>query len=199
MKYFFFDLETTGLYYWKHSIHQIAGKIVVDGEVKEDFNIKMQPFPGAKIEADALEVAGIKEEDLKSYVPFGVAYRELCGILKNYVDKFNKKDKFHLVGYNNASFDNSFLRAMFVQNKDDYFGSWFWADSIDVMVLASHHLSGRRAEIKDFKLATVAKEFGVEVLEDSLHDAMYDINLTFDIFNKINNDKQAIVDPIRRG
>ena len=42
------------------------------------------------------------------------------------LEKFDKKDKFFLVGYNNASFDNQFFRAFFVQNNDMYFGSYFW-------------------------------------------------------------------------
>lgn len=37
-KLFFFDLETTGVKYWKNGIHQISGAIVIDGEVKERFN-----------------------------------------------------------------------------------------------------------------------------------------------------------------
>ena len=103
-------------------------------------------------------------------------------MLGKYVDKFNKKDKFHLVGYNNASFDNQFFRAFFTQNNDVYFGSWFWADSLDVMVLAANHLRKERARLVDFKLKTVAAHLGIEVDESRLHDAEYDIDLTYQIF-----------------
>lgn len=104
-------------------------------------------------------------------------------MLAKYVDKFNKKDKFFLVGYNNASFDNQFLRGFFLQNGDNYFGSWFWSNSIDVMVLASNKLVERRAEMENFKLSTVAKFLGIQVSEDNLHDAFYDIYLTKAIFD----------------
>ena len=78
-------------------------------------------------------------------------YLEFVNMLSKYVDKYNKDDKFFLVGYNNASFDNSFLKAFFVQNGDSFFYSWFWVNSIDVMVLATQHLMMKRHLMKDFK------------------------------------------------
>ena len=108
-------------------------------------------------------------------------------MLDKYVDRFNKKDKFFLVGYNNASFDNQFLRKFFEDNGDKYFGSWFWSNSIDVMVLASAYLATRRPDMENFKLSTVAKTLGVNVDDELLHNALYDIRLTkavFDIVTK---------------
>ena len=104
-------------------------------------------------------------------------------------DKYNSKDKFFLVGYNNAAFDNQFLRGFFLQNNDKFFGSWFWANSMDVMVLATVYLANKRTEMENFKLSTVAATLGVQVDGDSLHNAMYDIELTkavFDIVTDIN-------------
>lgn len=49
MKVLFFDLETTGTLVNRHGIHQISGAIVVDGEVKEEFDFKVQPNPKAEI------------------------------------------------------------------------------------------------------------------------------------------------------
>ena len=106
-------------------------------------------------------------------------------MLSKYVDKFDKKDKFFLVGYNNASFDNSFFRAFFVQNNDNYFGSWFWSNSLDAMVLASNFLINERNNMIDFKQSTVAKYLGIEVDETKLHDAEYDVNLMIQIFKKV--------------
>ena len=88
-----------------------------------------------------------------------------------------------MVGYNNATFDNQFLRGFFLQNGDVYFGSWFWANSIDVMVLASAYLATRRPDMENFKLSTVARTLGVDVQSASLHDAMYDIELTKAVFD----------------
>jgi len=106
-------------------------------------------------------------------------------MLSKYVDKFNKKDKFHLVGYNNASFDNAFFRAFFVQNNDVYFGSWFWSDSIDIMVLASFKLRNVRHELVDFKQSSVAKYLGIEIDDTKLHDAEYDIQICMKILKSL--------------
>ena len=117
-----------------------------------------------------------------AYTPMHEVYAQFVTMLCKHVDKFNKKDKFFLVGYNNAAFDNQFLRGFFLQNGDNYFGSWFWANSIDVMVLATSFIGNRRSEMDNFKLSTVAKFLGIQVSEDNLHDAFYDIYLTKAIF-----------------
>ena len=95
--------------------------------------------------------------------------------------------RYHVIewdgGYNNASFDNQFFREFFAQNRDKYFGSWFWSNSFDVMVLATPYLAERRADMANFKLSTVADTLGIKVEEDKLHDAMYDIYLTKAIFD----------------
>lgn len=182
MKLLFFDLETTGVNPGKNGIHQISGMIEIDGVEKERFDFHVQPNPKAIIEEQALSVAGVTREQVLAYPSMCEVYKELVAMLGKYVDKFNKKDKFFLVGYNNASFDNQFLRGFFLQNGDNYFGSWFWANSIDVMVLASHHLASRRHEMENFKLATVAKFMGINVDDEALHDAFYDIYLTREIY-----------------
>lgn len=183
MKILFFDLETTGLKPEKHGIHQMSGRIVIDNEVVEKFNFKVQPNPKALIEDEALSIANVTREKIQAYPEMKIVYNQLIEMLARYVDKFDKKDKFFLCGYNNASFDNQFLRGFFLQNNDNYFGSWFWSNSFDVMVLASKHLASVRYKMPDFKLKTVAKYMGIEVDESRLHDAEYDIELTIGIYN----------------
>ena len=144
MKLFFFDLETTGTNPARHGIHQISGEIVVDGETKESFDYHVRPNPKAQIDPAALQVAGVTEAQIMAYPPMEDVYKQLVEMLAKYVDRYDRQDKFFLVGYNNASFDNSFLRGFFRQNGDEYFGSWFWANSIDVMVLATQYLLTER-------------------------------------------------------
>lgn len=189
MKLVFFDLETTGTNPGKHGIHQISGQIVIDGVIKETFDFHVQPNPRAMIEDEALKVGGVTRKQILAYPPMQQVYQEFVAMLGKYVDKFNKKDKFFLVGYNNAAFDNQFLRGFFLQNGDVYFGSWFWSNSIDVMVLASAYLATRRPEMENFKLSTVAKTLGIVVNDDSLHDAMYDIELTKAVFDIVTGNQ----------
>ena len=185
MKLFLFDLETTGVKHWKNGIHQISGVIEIDGEIKEHFNFKVQPHPKAMIEKEALDVGNVTEEQIMAYPPMGEVHKQLVAILAKYVDKYSPKDKFFLVGYNNAGFDNNFFRAFFLQNNDNYFGSYFWSSSMDVMVLAAEHLKHKRHLMKDFKLKTVAREVGIVVDETKLHDAVYDVMLTREIYKLI--------------
>lgn len=186
MKYFYYDLETTGLHHWKHGIHQLSGLIEINNEIVDKIDLRIQPNPKAVIEDEALAVSGINREALKNFTPFHDGYKILTYVLSKYCNKYDKKDKFHLVGYNNASFDNNFLRAFFVQNDDKYFNSWFWIDTIDVMVLASNHFKKQRHLMPDFKLGTVAKKLKIKYEESNLHDALYDIDLTRQIFKKIS-------------
>ena len=184
MKLLFFDLETTGTLVNKHGIHQLSGAVVIDGEIKEKFNLHVQPNPQAQIEQAALDVAGVTREQIMAYPPMGQVYNEFVNdILSKYVDRYNKTDKFFLVAYNNASFDNQFLRAWFIQNGDKYFGSWFWANCIDVMVMATPYLADRRAQMENFKQGTVAKTLGIAIDDSKLHDALYDIEVCKAIYD----------------
>lgn len=182
-KLFYYDLETTGVKYWKNGIHQISGAIEIDGNIIETFDFHVKPYKDAIIEDEALAVAGILRSDLEEYTPMSEIYKTITSMLGKYVKKFDKTDKFHLIGYNNRSFDDQFYRAFFTQSGDMYFGSWFWADSIDVLVLASHCLQHERAKLENFQLRTVARYLGIEVDESKLHDALYDIELTRKIYH----------------
>lgn len=187
MKLLFFDLETTGIKYWKNGIHQISGEIVIDGETKETFNYNVCPNPQCEVDETALQVCGVTREQIFAYPDMHEVYLEFVNMLSKYVDKYNKDDKFFLVGYNNASFDNSFLKAFFVQNGDSFFYSWFWVNSIDVIVLATQHLMMKRHLMKDFKQETVARTLGIELDSSRLHDAAYDIWLTRQIYEAVKS------------
>lgn len=57
MKLLFFDLETTGVKFWRNGIHQIGGIVDIDGQEVERFDIRLAPNPAATIEQEALDVA----------------------------------------------------------------------------------------------------------------------------------------------
>lgn len=199
MKIIYYDLETTGLDPKRHGIHQLSGIIVINGVVKCDFALKMQPFAVAEIEPEALKCSNTTPEMLQSYPSMGLVYYQFVDMLGKYANKFDKQDKFFLIGYNNRQFDDQFLRNWFFHNNDKYFGSWFWSNTIDVMVLASQYLMHQRQLMPDFKLKTVAAACGITVDESKLHQAGYDIELTKQIYDCITSKSTENADTTMHG
>lgn len=89
-----------------------------------------------------------------------------------------------LVGYNNVAFDNFFFQELFKRQNNPYFYAYFWG-SIDLMILCNSYFSNYRQFLPNLKLKTGAKLLGVDVEEDSLHDAAYDVFLTEQIYFKL--------------
>jgi len=178
----FYDLETTGTDVRKHGVHQISGSIEVDGVVVETFDFRVAPNPKCVCEAEALKAGKVTEEQIRAYPPMNVVFRKVIALLGKYIDKFDVKDKAWLIGFNNRAFDDIFFRAWFEQNDNTFFGTWFWSDSIDCLPLASQYLIKRRRNMKNFKFGTVAKELGLVVDEDRLHDAAYDAEILREVY-----------------
>lgn len=178
----FYDTETTGVNYKQNSIHQLSGYVDINNEIVEEFNFRIRPHQKAKIDPVALKIANVTEEQIMKY-PFAEDVLECFeGVLGRYVNRYESGDKIHLVGYNNRSFDDHFLRMMFELCGNRFFNAWFWSDTIDVMVLASFYLRNRRSRMPSFKLSRVALELGIEIDESKLHDSMYDVELTRKIY-----------------
>jgi DNA polymerase-3 subunit epsilon len=177
-KIFYFDVETTSLDPKSGGIHQIGIIIEIDGKTKERLVFNLAPFQGDIVTDEALEVAGVTRLQIMAYKNPLDIYEEIVSLLNKYVNKFDKQDKMFLCGFNNQKFDNEFLRNFFKKCGDNYFGSYFWANSLDILVLATLSLMKVRKRMDDFKLKTVCKQLGIEVDEEKLHDALYDIDLT---------------------
>lgn len=175
------DVETTGLSPYNCAIWQIAGLIKVEGKPIHKFEYHLAPHEGAKIDKKALEVGNVTEEELASFPSHDKGYKALCDLLGQYVDVYDKTDKFTFIGYN-ALFDMDFLRQLWWRNQNKYFGSWFFFPPIDVMILAAKHFIHRRSSMPDMKLGTVAAALGIEVDEEKQHDAEYDVDLTWQAY-----------------
>lgn len=185
VKKLYYDLETTGLDHTKCAIHQFSGVLEVGGEVVETMDIRMRPFTNAMVSNKALEVCGVSVEQLRGYPTMEDGYRKILTILDKYVDKYNRNDKIFLVGYNNSKFDDLFFNNLFLRMGNKFFYSYFWGESLDVRVLAANKLKHRRNTLPNFKLGTVADVFGVVVEDDKLHDALYDVELTMEVYNRV--------------
>jgi DNA polymerase-3 subunit epsilon len=190
-KLLFIDVETTGVNPERNGLSQVSGCVQIGDAVVESFDHFVLPFSNDEIDDGALKVNGIDRRQFlppehpdhlavpgQVFEPPREVYNTLVTMLGRYVDKFDKTDKFQFVGYNAHSFDMPFLRRFWDKNNDRYFGSWFWYPCLDVMLVWAQILQERRAELTNFKLATVARFCGIEVDDERLHDSQYDIELT---------------------
>jgi len=185
MKVLWFDTETTGLDSVKNDIIQIAGIVEINGEVKEEFNIKCQPFSYDNISSDALDVHGITIDEIKKFQTSIDGKRQFVSILDKYVNKFDKMDKFTPAGQN-VKFDVGFLRDWFIKNGERYgSGSYHNYHMIDTACLARIMTFEGVIETDNHKLETLAKRYNIKI---DAHNALSDIQATRNVYKSLMNE-----------
>jgi len=183
MKLCYLDLETTCLNAQTGAIVQLSGLLQSGTDVKE-FDIRVRPHEGAEISRISLQQGGLTATEVLGYTTTSEeAYHQFIKLLSIHVNRYDKADKYFLLGYN-VSFDERFLREWFSRNGDEYFGSWFWFPPLDIMQLAAFHLVGERPLLENFKLKTVYKTITGKDLEEA-HNSAADIAATKEILNAI--------------
>ena len=179
MKYLYYDLETSGLDPRNNCILSMAVTYVDTNNGKEESAIwYFSPHPLAKIDDEALKANRLSRADIMLYPNWKESFHDFKLWIDSLINRFDRKDKAHLVGFNNRKFDDQFLRKLFELAEDKFYGSYLWSDSIDVSVLASQIMGGMRKDMPNFKLMTVAEYLGIKVDKDRLHEASYDVELT---------------------
>jgi DNA polymerase-3 subunit epsilon len=183
MKILYFDVETTGTDPRKHSIIQLSGIVEIDGEIKEEFDFRVQPDSFEDIDPEALLVNGITIDELKTFERPEQVYKDIIGIFETYIDKFDKNDKFYPAGQN-VGFDIDFLAEFFKRRGDDYFGSWQNWRCIDSRFIANFLIYSGMLEVPDTKLITLCQQFGIEF---GAHDSMEDIRATRELIYRMKS------------
>lgn len=182
IKKLFLDTETTGTTS-NSAIVQIAGMVEVGGVTRE-FDIKMRPHVGADISEKALEIIGKSLEEINSYQSPEDASKEFEKILREFVDPFNKNDKFVLYGHN-IQFDFTKLMEWYNRIGNKYLGSLisfkFNFDTLQMMK------NLQLLEVIEFlpnnKLETCCEAFGIEL--NGAHDALNDIRATKKLYEHL--------------
>lgn len=183
MKIFYADTETTGLDPKTHEAFQLAFIIEVDGKVVCEKNIKLRPAHPERADARALEVTKKTLAELAAYPARAAGFKEFTDTLAKFVDRFDKKDKFVWVGQN-PEFDVRFVRALFEEHGDKYYGSWFDSRPADLISLAVACKLKGLINPENFKLATLAAEFKIEF---DAHDALADVRVTRDVWGRLSS------------
>ena len=128
------------------------------------------------------------KEDPSKFISQDTFYKKLMSLLGKYINKFDTKDKFYMIGYNSHAFDAQFIRALFTRNGNSFFGSYFWNPNVDVMLIAMAACIGQRDKLPNFKLGTVARSLGIVIDEDRLHDGLYDVEVTSELFDILDRE-----------
>jgi DNA polymerase-3 subunit epsilon len=189
MKKIYIDTETGGPNPRNTCLLQLSGAIEIEWDIKEKFDIFIRPFPDdPEITQEAIDKHGMTKEIIDSnpdkFIDPKLAFNQFKEMLGRYVNPYDKKDKFHFIGYNCQGFDDPALRTFFDKNGDIYYGSWFWYPTIDVMQLYAGDWYYYRDRLENFQLMTVAKAAQIKVDENRLHDGLYDVQITRELFIK---------------
>lgn len=189
MKYLLYDTETTSVNTAVCGLHQLSG-LILDYDQENDqftvldkFDYRIRPFKGKEVAKGALTVCKVTIDQLRTYPDPKEIFKQFTELLGKHVDKYDPEDKYTQVGYC-IHFDKEVLRQWFTDCGDEYFGSWFWANTIDLMSDATRVLANVRPYMRNFKLGTVAEMLGAKVPFDKLHDSIEDVYLTFEILKK---------------
>ena len=182
-KIFWFDCETTGLDAVKNDILTLSGVVEIDGKIIKGINLKMQPFNYDNIEPKALEVNGLKIEDIKQYPTPQEAHKKLVKFFESFVNRYDKKDKLIPAGYN-VPFDVEFLFQFFKKCKDDYCGSYLDYHKLDVASLVVFFKIHGLFDFHGYKLTDVAEAMKIPL---KAHDAKEDILATRQVYYNLMN------------
>lgn len=185
MKVFWFDTETSGTNPHKHGIVQLAYIIEIDGRV-EDQSTLYANCNTKEVTERALEITGFSAEQIAEWPSPKKMYSTLIKTFDRFIDKFDKQDKFIAGGYN-VQFDLDFLRQLWFESGDKYFGSYFAYGPIDPAVLF-RFLQWQTLYAKDYTsmkltLSDLAEYLGIP--HEGAHDAAFDIKMTREVTKRL--------------
>lgn len=180
-KLLWFDTETTGIDHNECAIWQLSGLVEIDGRVVDEFDFRIAPFPGCKVEEGARKLQDGRKWDVAELREAPSLQAQLTAFkskMGRYVNKFDRDDKFVPCGFN-VHFDIDFLIASFKRCGDKYFGSWFFWAPIDVRTFVGVAVGKYGQRFKDYKLKTICDGLGISL---DAHDALSDIKATRDLY-----------------
>ena len=178
MRRLYIDTETTGLDPTKHAIHQIAARLVVNGEEEARFVCRLDPFTYpwvVEVEDEALAISGRTMADLTLAAGQDEVFGKFIDFLNVFVNPDEKESRVIFAGYN-TPFDRPFVQAWFDANEermDAYFQKSYRDD--DVLDLARHLRRLHIVDTPNTQLGTMCKHYGIP---HDAHDADGDIAAT---------------------
>lgn len=182
-KIFWFDVETTGLDPNDDEIIALSARITYNDEIIDHIDLKFRPVN--TIHPMITQLTGITQDDSQLFPIKQTSFLYLKDFLKKYVNPYNRDDKFIIGGYN-VQFDIKFLRKLFENMGDQYYGSWFQFKPIDPykMICGLDDMS-TTFPIERKTLKHVCNYFKIEL---DAHNAGSDIDATIKLYNILLKD-----------
>lgn len=174
VKIIYIDCETTGRFHWRHGIISLSAIMEIDGEVKEEIDLKMRPFDCDEIDEEALKINGYDPEEILTFPePGSVLEYFKTSFLDKYINKFDKTDKAYPCAYCGL-FDLDFLSSSYRKAGDKYglgsYINWRLQDPIRDL----HRLDRLGLiSLENYKLETVCEYFGIKI--DKAHESLSDV------------------------
>lgn len=174
------DLETTGTDPLIHRITQIAARHEKDRKILAQFNQKIG-HSDIKVDLGALRV---NKTALSALPSFGSDEK---AVITAFVDfllsiKEDRDDPLVILGHNVGSFDVQFLKAALARNNISGFDNAVAYRTEDTATVGSFLRRANLIDVKKFSLGNLAKALDIKVDEKQTHDAMYDVDLTSQVY-----------------
>lgn len=180
MKLLYLDTETTGISY-RSTIIQIAAIVEIDGEIQEVINLHCAPFADSDISEEALAITKLTREEIFAFDSPNSVCEMFTSILGKYVNKYDKNDKFIVVGHN-VKFDLDMLRNWAFRCGEKFIASYldFKSEFDTLSYVKCLKVFHRLPETENNKLTTLCEAFGISL--ENAHDALADIEATRKLF-----------------
>ena len=187
MKILWCDVESTGLNSVEHDIVSIALIVEIDGEIKDELYLEIQPINWNTISDEALKINGFTIEQLKTFMKPQEALDKIIYFLAKYVDRYKKdkkmEDKFVMSGYN-VRFDSEMFCSWCKKLGYKYIGAFIDYHIIDIASLVLFLKMHGKIKMEGFKLVNVASYLNASI---DAHNAQSDIRATREIALKLLN------------
>jgi DNA polymerase III epsilon subunit-like protein len=182
----FIDTETTGLSADRNEIVELAGIVIVNNEVKEEFSFYFKPLKLNTIQPQALAATGLTIEKLLSYSDDP---KEALKTIDKMLKQYAPIDEIWTIGAQNTRFDLRFFSKwwdMHQSTSAKLFDNTFSKNFIDLMATARVAKKKGIYEFENLRLATIIETVGVE-FDGKAHSAIVDVKAAFSAYTIIES------------
>jgi len=196
MKYFIYDTETEGVNLVLSRPWQFAGILCNENEILEKFDLHID-IANINVSEGAAKVTGFNLSEHN-------AKKQPISKTLDIFDRFINDDDVVIMGHNILGFDIYQIRNLYHEGERKIDWSYL-TKCIDTHCLARgiayekkppqkqpDFLAWNFRMLNDIRRGTktnlgfLAKEYNVELDESKLHDALYDIEINFEVFKKMS-------------